>query len=152
MSIESITCVEFNAQVGAGTYIAYYSQLNNTTIGSPATYYATALPTHLIDPAGEILQVTNNENIVEILKQNFTVYNGDKESYSFSVSGSVTNTLQNPYIEVLGDQVRIRSTRTTSAYNEDFNGGFIYPKGLPLTSANKNLERAEQIMKEARII
>ena len=142
----------FNAQVGAGTYIAYYSQLNNTTIGSPATYYATALPTHLIDPAGEILQVTNNENIVEILKQNFTVYNGDKESYSFSVSGSVTNTLQNPYIEVLGDQVRIRSTRTTSAYNEDFNGGFIYPKGLPLTSANKNLERAEQIMKEARII
>ena len=144
-----------NAQVSAGTYIAYYQQLNNTPIGSPTTYYATALPTHIIDSTGEIFQVTDDEEIVEILKQNFTTYNGDKIAYSFSISGSITNTsntLPNPYIEVISGQVRIRSERTSGAYNEDFNGGFIYPKGLPLTSANQILEKAEQIMKEAQII
>jgi hypothetical protein len=139
-----------NAQVSAGTYVAYYQQLDNASIG--AKQRATILPTHLIDPNGDILQITDNEDIVGILEQNFTSYNGEAEAYSFSVSGSVTNTLPNPEINVVSGQVQIRSERTSPAFSEDYNGGFIYPKGLPLTSANETLQRAEQIMREARII
>jgi hypothetical protein len=154
----------YNSQVSAGTFIGYFDNAEYVSLIVPPFVYGQPAMRmqlrYLIDPNGDILQVSYNEEIIDILEQNFTqtsISSSLEMGIATSISGSTSiNTFTQMELDTFinpnsTNLLGIRPVGYTG-FDSSIKQGFVYPKGLTLTSANENLQRAEQILKEARVI
>lgn len=151
-------------QISAGTYIGYYDNAEYLSLtvppypfGSPAMRMYLR---YLISPEGEIIQVTGEENVKRIIEQNFVsspISQSLERAFATPLTGSqaINSFTAMDIDEFINPQssnlLGIRPAGYTGFDSTNIEG-FVYPKGLTQTSANANLQKAEQILRDARLI
>ena len=144
----------YNSQYSVGTYVAYYSRLIATG-GGP--YTGTMIIEYIISPDGTLIEAINNEDNLELLKQNF-VNNEFSEGQIQMIATpfSSSDTIQVDFTERLEAKsfakLQLTGKRTGNAYVNDNIGGIVYPAGIEFSSAKDLPQTARQILSDNRII
>jgi len=144
----------YNSQYSVGTYVAYYSRLIAQG-GGP--YTGTMIIEYIIAPDGTLIEAINNDENLELLKQNF-INNEFSEGQVQMVATpfSSSDTIQVDFTEKLEAKSRaklqLEGKRNSNAYVDDRIGGIVYPAGIDLTSAKNLPQTARQILSDNRII
>lgn len=144
----------FNSQYSVGTYVAYYSRLIATG-GGP--YTGTMIIEYIIAPDGTLIEAINNDENLELLKQNF-IQNEFSEGQVQMIATpfSSSDTIQVDFTERLEAKsfakLQLTGKRTGNAYVNDNIGGIVYPAGIEFSSAKDLPQTARQILSDNRII
>ena len=112
---------------------------------------------YIIAPDGTLIEAINNEDNLELLKQNF-VNNEFSEGQIQMIATpfSSSDTIQVDFTERLEAKSRaklqLEGKRTGNAYINDNIGGIVYPAGIEFSSAKDLPQTARQILSDNRII
>lgn len=143
----------WNSQYSVGTYIGFYSRIQ--AINSSPTSYANIWVTHMITPDGVVIANTQDDQWFQLLNQNFCsnaagVYTGYTLPFSSSLDPQVMTNLE---AKVSSGNYYLEASNNSTFTNEyGFGGGMIYPAGLELSSANRNLQKGFTILRDAGVI
>jgi len=147
----------YNAQYSVGTYAAYYSAFIATG-GSPGPYTGTMIIEYIIAPDGTLIEAINNDENLELLKQNF-VNNEFSEGQiqmiatPISSSDTVRITFTDQLRAYSSAKLMLEGKRDYPPYvNNYYEGGIIYPAGIELSTARDLPQQARQILSDNRII
>ena len=147
----------YNAQYSVGTYVAYYSAFIATG-GSPGPYTGTMVIEYIIAPDGTLIEAINNDENLELLKQNFVnneFSEGQVQMVATPISSSdtVKITFKDQLRAYSSAKLMLEGKRDYPNYvNNYYEGGIIYPAGIELSTAKDLPQQARQILSDNRII
>ena len=146
-----------NSQYSAGTYVAYYSKLDATHPGG-SLYSASLVIEYLVSPDGQLIEAVNNDENRGLLKQNFVenlFAEGEVQAYAAPFDSTDTTPItltQNLKVPDNTAKLIVEGERIGTAYQDDTNGGILYPAGIEFTSAKDLPSKAKELLAEKRII
>jgi hypothetical protein len=156
----------FTDQVSSGTFVGYFSEASASDNGGSAPYALTLTVDYLVSPDGTLFEMTNNDENVQLLEQNF-VNNNIYQLAPVSSIG-ITQMTAAPFSETVTDEImnfdrelrvitgsaklKVTGARFNGSFNDTTKGGILYPAGIELTSAKDLPQQAREILANNNII
>ena len=168
----NVDASSFTSQTSGGTFVAYYN--TSVTSGTVSSGFTTRFfLNYLITPDEEAIEITNDDSMLNLLKNNFGTNanpfpedmdypfgspEGEVRIRATTISGS-TGTAPLEYrgnIKVLinGTTVVIdaKTSGSASPGSNNFSGGVVYPASIELTSHSDLPNKSREILTENNII
>jgi hypothetical protein len=165
----------YSSQISAGTFTAYYTDVQLGTSSGPTNSFARFTLSYIIDNNGETFEISNSDDDINFLKRLFgSNANPFKpvNSHSYpsptdpvhiraipfigsgsSASDEPASFNGRPLIQTFGSSVKLLVFNSgSSAVNIPQGGGIVFPADIELTSASDLPSKSRKILTEANIL
>ena len=165
----------YSSQISAGTFTAYYTDVQLGTSSGPKNSFARFTLSYIIDNNGETFEISNSDDDINFLKRLFgSNANPFKpvNSHSYpsptdpvhiraipfigsgsSASDEPASFNGRPLIQTFGSSVKLLVFNSgSSAVNVPQGGGIVFPADIELTSASDLPNKSRRILTEANIL
>lgn len=165
----------YSSQISAGTFTAYYTDVQLGTSSGPTNSFARFTLSYIIDNNGETFEISNSDDDINFLKRLFgSNANPFKpvNSHSYpsptdpthiraipfigsgsSASDEPASFNGRPLIQTFGSSVKLLVFNSgSSAVNIPQGGGIVFPADIELTSASDLPNKSRRILTEANIL
>ena len=165
----------YSSQISAGTFTAYYTDVQLGTSSGPTNSFARFTLSYIIDNNGETFEISNSDDDINFLKR---LYGSNANpfkpvnSHSYpsptdpthiraipfigsgsSASDEPASFNGRPLIQTFGSSVKLLVFNSgSSAVNIPQGGGIVFPADIELTSASDLPNKSRRILTEANIL